>query len=96
MLIRAITKSSKKVVDKYTVYLWDGSCLILSSNPDRPQGVSQWGEYFGINDLDWEEAMENNNQLVILGQIEKVINFSDLPSIIQAHIEKRIRMTEGK
>ena len=96
MLIRAITKSSKKVIDKYTVYFMDGSCLILSSNPDSPQGVSQWGEYFGLNDADFEEAIENNNQLVILGQVEKLMNFSDLPTVIQAHVEKRIRMTEGK
>lgn len=90
MLIRAITKSKKKVIDQYTVYFFDGSCLTLSSNPDSPQGISQWGEYFGINDSHFEEAMENKNQLVILGQVEKLINFSDLPPIIQAHVEKRI------
>jgi len=94
MIIRAITKTKKKVMDQYTVYFYDGTCLTLSSNPDSPQGVSQWGEYFGINDLDWEEAIENNNQLVILGQVEELINFSDLPSVIKSHIEKR--MTEGK
>ena len=90
MIIRAITKSSKKVIDQYTVYFWDGSCLTMSSNPDSPQGVSQWSEYFGINDADFEEATENNNQLVILGNVETLINFSDLPSVLQAHIEKRI------
>jgi len=81
-------------MDQYTVYFYDGTCLTLSSNPDSPQGVSQWGEYFGINDLDWEEAIENNNQLVILGQVEELINFSDLPAVIKSHVEKR--MTEGK
>ena len=96
MIIRAITKSKKKVIDKYTVYFHDGSCLLLSSNPDSPQGISQWGEYFGISDIDFEEAIENNNQLIVLGQVEELVNFSDLPSIIQAHVEKRIRMTEGK
>ncbi len=90
MIIRSITKAKHKVIDKYCVYFRDGSCLTLSSNPDSPQGISQWGEYFGINDADFEEAVENNNQLVILGQMEELINFSDLPSIIQAHIEKRI------
>ena len=96
MLIREITKSKQKVIDKYTVYFFDGSCLTMSSNPDSIQGVSQWGEYFGINDADFEEAMENNNQMVILGQIEELINFSDLPSIIQANIEKRIADAEEK
>ena len=77
MLIRAITKSKQKVIDKYTVYFFDGSCLMMSSNPDSIQGVSQWGEYFGINDADFEEAMENDNQLIILGKVEILINFSD-------------------
>ena len=90
MLIRAITKSKEKVIDKYTVYFMDGSCLTLSSNPDSIQGVSQWGQYFGINDATFEEAMENNNEILILGRVEELINFSDLPSVIQAHIEKRM------
>ena len=86
MLIRAITKTSKKVIDKYTVYFWDGSCLTLSSNPDSPQGVSQWSGYFGINDADFETGKVGD---------EKMINFFELPSIVQAHIEKRI-MEAGK
>lgn len=90
MLIRAITISKQKVIDKYTVYFYDGTCLTMNSNPDSPQGVSQWGEYFGINDADFEEAMENDNQLIILGKVEILINFSDLPSVIKSHIEKRI------
>ncbi len=96
MLIRAITKSKQKVIDKYTVYFFDGSCLTMSSNPDSIQGISQWGEYFGINDADFEEAMENDNQLIILGKVEKLINFSDLPSVIKSHIEKRIGDAEEK
>ena len=82
MIIRAITITSKKVIDKYTVYFFDNSCLTLSSNPDSPQGVSQWSEYFGINDADFETGKIGD---------EKMINWFDLPSIIQAHIEKRIK-----
>lgn len=89
MLIRAITITSKKVLDKYTVYFWDGSCLTLSSNPDSPQGVSMWGDTFGINDSHFEEAAESKKH-IIPGTDEKMINFFDLPSIVQAHIEKRI------
>jgi hypothetical protein len=96
MLIRAITKSKHQFIDQYCVYFMDGSCLTMSSNPDSIQGVSQWGDTFGINDLTFEEAMENNNQMLILGRVEELINFSDLPSIIQAHIEKRIADIEGK
>ena len=87
MLIRAITKTDKKVLDKYTVYFWDGSCLTLSSNPDSPQGVSQWSEYFGINDSNFETGTVNG---------EKMINWFDLPSVLQVHIEKRIREASAK
>ena len=89
MIIRAITKSNKKVLDKYTVYFWDGSCLCLSSNPNSPQGVSQWGEYYGINDGHFEEASESKDH-IIPGTDEKMINFFELPSVVQSHIEKRI------
>jgi hypothetical protein len=94
MLIRAITKTSKKVIDKYCAYMWGGTCLTMSSNPDSPQGVSQWGESFGINDSHFEEAAESKNN-IIPGTDEKMINWFDLPSIVQAHIEKRI-MEAGK
>jgi len=87
MIIRAITKTKKKVLDQYTVYLGNGTCLTLSSNPDSPQGVSQWGEYFGINDSDFETGKVGD---------EEMINWFDLPSIVQAHIEKMTSMTEGK
>ena len=87
MIIRAITKSSKKVIDRYTVYFWDGTCLTLSSNPDSPQGVSQWSEYYGINDNDFETGKVGD---------ETMINWFDLPVVIQAHIEKRIRQAQEK
>lgn len=87
MIIRAITKMKKKVLDKYTVYFWNGTCLTLSSNPDSPQGVSQWSEYFGINDSDFETG--------IVGD-EKMLNWFDLPVVLQAHIEKRVRGASGK
>ena len=89
MLIRAITTNKGKTIDRYTVYFWDGSCLTLSSNPDSPQGVSMWSETFGINDSHFEEASEDKNNRMP-GADEHMINFYELPSIIQAHIEKRI------
>lgn len=90
MIIRAITKSSKKVLDKFTVYFYDGSCLTMSSNPDSPQGVSQWSEYFGINDSHFEEAAENKDHKIPETD-EIMVNWFELPVILQAHIEKRIR-----
>jgi len=89
MIIRAITKDSKKVLDEYTVYMWDGSCLTLSNNPNSPQGVSQWSECYGINDSHFEEAAENKKH-IIPGTAEKLINFYELPSVVKSHIEKRI------
>jgi len=82
MIIRAITTNKGKTIDQYTVYFYDGTCLTLSSNPDSPQGVSQWSEYFGINDFDFKKGKVGN---------EKMINWFDLPPIVQAHVEKRIR-----
>lgn len=93
MLIRAITKSKQRYSDQYRVYFYDGKCLTLQTNPDSPQGISQWGEYFAINDATFEEAMENNNQLIMMGNVEVLINFSELPPIIQAHIEHRMEET---
>ncbi len=86
MIIRAITTNHGKTIDKYTVYFYDGTCLTLSSNPDSPQGVSQWSEYFGINDSDFETGKVGDQEM---------INWFELPSIVQAHIEKRI-MEAGK
>ena len=94
LIIRAITTNNGKTLDRYTVYFFDGSCLTLSSNPDSPQGVSQVGQTFGINDLCYEEGAENKNH-IIPGTDEKMINWFELPSIVQAHIEKRI-MEAGK
>ena len=82
MIIRAITTNKGKTLDRYTIYFWDGSCLTLSSNPDNPQGISQFGEYFGVNDSDFEMGKVGD---------EKMINWFDLPSVVKAHIEKRIR-----
>ena len=82
MIIRAITKTKKKKKKKYKIYMWNGKCLTLSSTPDLPQGVSQWSEYFGTNDADFETYRIGN---------EKMINWFDLPVVIQAHIEKRIK-----
>ena len=89
MIIRAITKSSKRVLDIYTVYCWNGECLTLSSNPNSAQGVSQWSEYYGLNDSHFEEAAESKNK-IIPGTDEKLINFFSLSSVLQSHIEKRI------
>ena len=75
-------------MDKYCVYFYDGTCLTLSSNPDSPQGVSQFGEYFGINDVDFESAAIEGRKI---NENESLINWFDLPSVVQAHIEKRIK-----
>ena len=87
MIIRAITKSNKKVLDKFTVYFWDGSCLTLSHNPNSPQGVSMWGEIFNLEDSDFKTGE-------VCG--DKMINFFELPSKLQSHIEKRIANAEEK
>ena len=89
MIIRAISTNQGKTIDRYTIYFYDGTCLALSANADSPQGVSQWSEYFGINDAHFEEASESKDH-VIPGTDEKMINWFDLPSEIQSHIEKRI------
>ncbi len=94
MIIRAITTNHGKTLDRYTVYFYDGNCLTLSSNCDSPQGVSQVGEYFGINDSHFEEAAENKKH-IIPGTDEEMINWFELPAVVQAHIEKII-MEAGK
>lgn len=93
MLIRAITKAKQRYSDQYRVYFHDGRCLTITTNPDSPQGISHWGEYICINDATFEDAMENGNQLILMGNVEVLINFSDLPSILQAHIEHRMEQT---
>ena len=94
MMIRAITTNKGKTIDRYTVYMWDGTCLTLSSNPDSPQGVSQFGQYFGTNDSHFEEASEDKKH-IIPGTDDKMINWFELPVVVQAHIEKRIREAGG-
>ena len=89
MIIRGISTNKGKTLDRYTVYFWDGTCLTLSSNPDSPQGVSQWSEYFGINDSHFDEASESKDH-VIPGTEEILINWFDLPAVVQSHVEKRI------
>ena len=87
MIIRAITKTSKKVLDKYIIYMWDASCLSLSDNCDSPQGVSQWAEgCFSDGELD---LAANSN--LKLSQDEILINFYDLPQNVQEHAKNRIR-----
>ena len=75
MLIRAITKNA----NGYKIYFEIGKILILTSYEDSYQGISHWGNYWGINDLDIEAGD-------ILG--EQIINYCDLPPIIQAHVER--------
>jgi len=76
MIIRAITKSR----NSFKVYFDSGKLLKLEfQNNDFYQGSSTWQDYWGINDLDVENGK-------ILG--EKIINYADLPPIIQAHVEK--------
>ena len=75
MIIRSITKSE----NGYKVYFEIGKLLILTFYTDSYQGLSSWGDYWGINDLDIEAGE-------ILG--EKTVNYCDLPPIVQAHIER--------
>ena len=81
LIIRALTTNKGKTIDQYTVYFYDGTCLTLSSNCNSPQGVSQFGEYFGINDSDFETGKVGDQEM---------INWFELPVVVQAHIEKRI------
>ena len=93
MIIMAITTNHGKTLDRYTVYFYDGTCLTLSSNADSPQGVSMWGDTFGINDSHFEEAAQSKNR-IIPGTDEILINYFDLPSEILSHIEYRISQAE--
>ena len=88
-ITRAITRAKKKVIDTYTVYFYDGTCLTISHNCDSIQGVSQFGEYYGINDTDFEAgALEGGK----VGGSETMINWCDLPAIVQAHVEKVLNL----
>ena len=84
MKIRVITKRRVNKKFEYTVYFHDGTLLKIETTDDY-QGSSVWGGYFGINDLTIEEAVEGKK---ILGA--ELIEWKDLPPIIQAHIEKCI------
>jgi hypothetical protein len=76
MIIRAI----KKGKNSFKVYFENGKLLKLEfQNNDSYQGYSTWQDYWGINDLDIDAGK-------ILG--EKIINYADLPPIVQAHVEK--------
>ncbi|OQB45156.1 MAG: hypothetical protein BWY02_02598 [bacterium ADurb.Bin157] len=88
MIIRAITKTDKKVVDKYCVYFWGGAYLTISANPNSPQGVSMFGESYGINDLDFEASLDGQK----INGNEILINWFELPPIVQNHVQKRIEM----
>ncbi len=88
MIIRAITTNQGKTADRYSVYFYDGSCLTLSNNCDSPQGVSQFGEYYGLNDEDFYQAAVEKQKIL---ENETMINFFELPAVVQAHVEKRIR-----
>ena len=94
MLIRAITTNNGKTLDRYSVYFYNGNVLTMSHNPDSPSGVSTWSEFYGIHDGHFEEAADSKNK-IMPGTDEKMINWFDLPSIVQAHVEKRI-MDAGK
>ncbi len=79
MIIRAITRRIYKNCNvDYSIYFQNGKCLMI--NGCEPcQGISYWGDYYGINDLDIEEGS-------ILGN--DIINYYDLPPILRSHIER--------
>ena len=89
MIIQAITTNKGKTIDRYTVYFYDGTCLTVSDNPDNTQGFSQWSDYYGYNDSHFEDAAADKKHK-IPGTDEILINWFQLPVIVQAHIEGRI------
>ena len=54
------------------------NALIVNSYNQEYQGISYWGEYFGINDLDIDVG-------IILGG--RIINYTDLPPVVRSHVE---------
>ncbi len=90
MIIRAITTNNGKTLDRYSVYFWNGDVLTMSHNPDSPQGVSMWGQTYGINDSHFEGAAYSEDH-IIPGTDEKMINWFELPPIVQAHVEQQVR-----
>ena len=81
MIIRAITRKVLKKQTKFILYFEDGICLSIDYHPEDNHGYSTWGSYFGINDADFEEGQVNGS---------KIINWIDLPSIVQAHVEQEL------
>jgi hypothetical protein len=57
MIIRAITRKQINDSTDYTVYFQNGKCLVINTYNEICQGISYWGDYFGINDLDIEEGI---------------------------------------
>ena len=51
----------------------------MVSDNGECQGISIWGDYYGINDLDFEEGTISD---------AVIINYVELPSIIKSHIER--------
>lgn len=93
LIIKAITvNKTKKMMDFYSVFFWTGEVLTLSNNPDSPQGISMFGEYYGINDATFEEYIFDGT----LVNGSEQVNFFDLPPLVQSHIEKRVnQINEG-
>lgn len=75
MIIRAISKGQKG----YEVYFNNGKLLALELKDEQYAGVSYWADYWGVNDATIEEGH-------IFGY--PIINYSDLPPMVQAQIEK--------
>lgn len=85
MIIQAITLSPNNLC-KYSVYFYGGDCLILSDNPEAPQGLSQFTQH-AISDKTFKNAA-NNQDGYFEGEI--LINFYELPENIQNHIQRRL------
>ena len=78
MIIRAITQQKRKNKRIYKVYLWNGQCLSVISDKDGIQGHSNWNTVFGFNDLNFESGYMDG---------AKMVNWYQIPSVIQSHIE---------
>ena len=81
MKIRGITKNSKS---EYRVYFYLTKMLIIHFDAANNSGYSFWADYFGINDLHFEIAAEGEK----INGDEVLIDWQELPSIVQAQIEK--------
>ena len=74
LIIRVITKGK----NSYKVYFDNGKLLMIECKDGQYAGYAIWSFYWGVNDATIEEGS-------IFG--EKVINYHELPVIIQSHIE---------